>query len=143
MDILGSNIFDQMARLHEGLSDLASRMEGGRPGPGEDDLWRPAVDILESEDEFVLAIDLPGLDRDDIELRVDAASLTIEGERKPRAEGNLLRRERPVGRFRRSFRLAVPVDTARVSAGYRNGVLEVRLPKVPPPRPVRPEIESG
>ncbi len=143
MDILGSNIFDQMARLQEGLNEFASRVEVGFPDRAEDDLWRPPVDIFEREEELVLSMDLPGLDREDIELRVDGASLTIEGEREPREEGTCVRRERPAGRFRRSFRLAAPVDTSQVKASYRDGVLEIRLPKVSPPHPVRLEIESG
>ena len=143
MEIPGPDIFEQMARLQRELDDLASGVRASVFAPGDEGSWRPSVDIREQEQALVLTADLPGLSRDDIDLRVDGLTLTIEGERKPKEEGgSSIRRERPMGRFRRSFRLGVPVDASGVKASYRDGVLEVWLPKIGPPSPVRLEIES-
>jgi HSP20 family protein len=144
MEILGSDIFEQMARLQRELNELAFGVRASVFGAGEEELWRPPVDIREREDALVLVMDLPGLSREDIDLRVDGLALTIEGERKPKDDdGRSVRVERPVGKFRRSFRLGAPVDPSGVKASYRDGVLEVRLPKVGPSEPVRLEVEPG
>ncbi len=144
MEILGSDVFEQMARLQRELAELASGVRASVFGTGEEELWRPPVDIREREDGLVLVMDLPGLSREDIDVRVDGFALTIEGERKAGDDdGRSVRVERPLGRFRRSFRLGAPVDPSGVKASYRDGVLEVRIPKVGPPEPVRLEVESG
>jgi HSP20 family protein len=144
MEILRPDIFEQMTRLQRELDDLASGVRATVFAGGEEGFWRPPVDIGEQEEALVLTVDLPGLSRDEIDLRVDGLTLTIEGERKAGDEaGASIRRERPMGKFRRSFRLGAPVDASGVKASYREGVLELRLPKVGPPAPVRLEIESG
>ena len=109
----------------------------------QDDVWAPAVDIYEREDSLVLLVDLPGLERDDIDLQVEANALTIHGERSRTAPVGGIRLERPAGRFRRSFRIGIPIDPAGVRASYRAGVLEVRLPKAAPTGPARVTIEAG
>jgi HSP20 family protein len=94
--------------------------------------WAPAVDIFETGDRIVLRADLPGMEQNDIELRVDDNILTLRGER--RAPGDvkpedLHRAERPYGPFVRSFSLPINVDQSGIRAVQKNGVLEVVLPK--------------
>lgn len=95
--------------------------------------WIPAVDIFENDKhELVLRAELPGIDRSDIDLRVENNMLTLRGERKREKEvrdEQYHRVERLYGTFSRSFTLPSTVDAGNVSADYRDGVLTVVLPK--------------
>ena len=93
--------------------------------------FTPAVDIEESKDELVLQFDIPGIDPKDVKLNLIGDTLTIRGERKERAREsrNMHRVERAYGTFERSFTLGMPVQSDQVRATYRDGVLEVRVPK--------------
>jgi len=94
--------------------------------------WTPAVDIYETENkEVVLKAELPGLQREDIDVTVEGATLTIRGQRRREetvAEEAYRRVERHYGAFARSFTLPSSVDAGAVRADYRDGVLTVRLP---------------
>jgi len=98
----------------------------------QDRLWAPAVDIYQNGDhELVLKAELPDMTREDIELTVDKGTLTLKGEKKFATdvkEEQFHRIERRYGTFSRSFSLPSTVDTAKVGAEYKNGVLTVRLP---------------
>jgi HSP20 family protein len=94
--------------------------------------WSPAVDIMETENELTVKADLPDVRLEDIDVRVENQTLSIKGER--RFEENSTgkgyhRIERSYGRFMRSFAVPNSVDTEKVSAGYKDGVLTVSLPK--------------
>jgi HSP20 family protein len=109
--------------------------------------WTPPVDILETENDLVLKADVPGIDLRDIEIKIENGTLTIKGERK--FEGNAgdqgyHRIERNYGTFARSFALPDSVDTEKVKAEYKNGVLTVTLPKkdVAKPRTVKVEVHQ-
>ncbi|MFC1485476.1 Hsp20/alpha crystallin family protein [Candidatus Latescibacterota bacterium] len=96
------------------------------------DEWKPAVDIIEHENDYIFSIDLPGFERSDINLKVDDGVLTISGERKceePGDENYYRYFERPYGRFARSFRIPDNVDHDKVDAVYQNGLLELKLAK--------------
>lgn len=120
------------------LQDRVHRLlqEGRTLRQGQEDLqsgqWTPPVDIFENSETIVLRADLPGVDQDDIELRVEDGTLLIRGQRKPagdvRAE-DLHRAERPHGTFVRSFGLPTNIEQAGIRATQKNGVLEVILPK--------------
>ena len=95
-------------------------------------VFTPAVDIEETADEFVLRADLPGMAQKDVKVNLMGDTLTIRGERKQESErkdGGMHRTERIYGGFERSFRLGTPVRADKVKAQYRDGVLEVRVPK--------------
>jgi HSP20 family protein len=99
------------------------------------------VDIQERDDSLLLSFDLPGLTRDEIHLQVDAETLTLEGERRCEVDSRGIRLERPMGHFRRSFQIGVPIDPSGVKATYRDGVLQVEVPKVAPAGPMRVRVE--
>ncbi len=106
--------------------------------------WRPAADIYETEDAFVVVMDIAGVEPDGFSITFDDGVLTISGERREQASG---RREYHVmevrvGPFERRFRFAEPVDPASLKATYDLGFLEVRLAKKPRQEgPVRIDVE--
>ena len=111
--------------------------------PGDDTLtradWVPAVDVFETEQhELVLKAELPGIKREDIDLKVENNVLTIRGEKKQQAEERterVHRYERSYGVFERSFALPTTVDSEKVSATFQNGILTVTVPKAERARP--------
>lgn len=118
---------DEVNRLFEGFAGL-------RPAASNGAQWAPAVDVSEDGDAYTFQMDLPGLDSKDIQIEMDGDTLNVRGERKGetvRKESDLVHRvERVHGVFERSFRLALPVDSGAIKAAYKNGVLEIRVPKL-------------
>ncbi len=108
--------------------------------------WIPAMDLVETDDHFVLKADLPGLKEDDVSIEVEENVLTVSGERKAEHEDKregYVRVERSYGSFRRSLTLAKGVDAEAVTANFDNGVLEVRIPKPEERKPRRVAIQVG
>lgn len=106
--------------------------------------WLPAVDVYETDDQVVIRVDLPGVDQNSIDLRIEDGSLILKGERKFASGENredFLRIERTYGRFQRTFRLPGSVDQQSVQANQRNGVLEIALSKRESSRPQAIKIE--
>ena len=108
--------------------------------------WVPAMDLVETEDHFVLKADLPGLGEDDVSIEIRDNALTVSGERKAEHESRergWYRVERQFGRFSRSLTLPEGVDADRVEAEFDKGVLQVRIPKPEERKPRRVSIKSG
>jgi HSP20 family protein len=116
-------------RINRAFSDAYSRNDDGLTTSGS---WVPPVDIYQNgEHEIVLKAEVPDLTREDIDITVDGGTLTIKGEKKlsnEAKEEQYHRIERHYGSFSRSFSLPQTVDTAKVAADYKNGLLTVRLP---------------
>jgi len=94
--------------------------------------WTPAIDIIEEQDNVKVRADLPGIKKDEIEVAVENDVLTIKGEKKNEKEikeKDYVRSERYYGAFHRSFTLPSAVDASKVNATYKDGVLEITLPK--------------
>jgi HSP20 family protein len=105
--------------------------------------WNPAVDIVESSDAYTLTADLPGLTKADVNLTVEEGVLTLTGERKAeKSESNKFghRYERAYGKFSRSFELGSTVETGKIKAEFKNGMLKVELPKVEASKPYEVSI---
>lgn len=107
----------------------------GKRAPGSH--WVPGVDVVESEDQVQVLVDLPGVDSQKVEILLTGNMLTIKGERPPvaPAEATVHRRERAGGAFCRSVPLPVAVDPERVAAASHHGVLTVTLAKEEKVRP--------
>ena len=110
--------------------------------------WSPPVDILETEDNLTLKADLPDVKIEDLDIRVENNTLTIRGHRNFEKEENVKgwhRIERSYGTFARSFSLPNTVDTEKVRADYRNGVLTITVPKkeVAKPKTIHVEISKN
>ena len=100
--------------------------------------WSPALDVFDDKDNLVVKAELPGLKKDEINLSLHDGVLTISGERKQeiqRKEGESFRSERYFGKFQRSVTLPTAVDSTKVNASYKDGVLTVELPKAEEAKP--------
>jgi HSP20 family protein len=108
--------------------------------------WIPAMDLVETDEHYVLTADLPGLAEGDIDLEFEGDVLTLSGERKAehseRREG-FYRLERATGAFSRSLTLPEGIDPEAVKAKFDNGVLEVRIPKPEQRKPRKVAIQVG
>src|SRR4051812_29043191 len=108
--------------------------------------WIPAMDLVETDEHFVLRADLPGMTEQDIDLSLEQDMLTLSGERRAEHEDwgeGFYRLERASGSFSRSLTLPEGVDGDAISATFDNGVLEVRIPKPTQPKPRRLQIKVG
>lgn len=105
--------------------------------------WTPVVDIYETPTEVIVQAELPGVQREDIQIELTDDRLTLRGKRERTTEENVTYHllERNYGQFERSFALSVPVNTEKAEANYRDGVLIVRLPKVEPKKAKRIEVK--
>ena len=98
----------------------------------DEDVWMPAIDIRESDDEIVVSADLPGLTKDDIEVTVEDNRLTVSGERKwdeKTRQDRYHRIERAYGRFSRTLTLPSAVNAEEVGATFKDGILTIAVPK--------------
>jgi len=108
--------------------------------------WAPEVDIYETENELVVKADLPDVNPQDLDIRVENNILTIRGERKfdkKVNEDNYLRIERSYGSFSRSFSLANSVNSEAIKADYQNGVLTLSIPKREEAKPKQIRVNVG
>jgi HSP20 family protein len=125
---------EELARIQDRINSLFEQAlltsdyedrEGGLPGT-----WAPSVDVLETEDAYLIFAELPGVQRDDIQLQVRDRRLELSGNRQCLGENrNFLRMERSYGPFRRSFDLEAPLDVDGIAASFEQGVLRVQVPK--------------
>lgn len=116
---------DRMNRLFEDATQRRANTDGGDEFERAD--WTPAADIYETESGFAIAIDLPGISRDAVEIDVDDNRLIVKGTRN--VEPSKHRNERPRGKFMRTFSIPGSVDQGGIGADYKDGVLQIRLPK--------------
>jgi len=127
-----SDPFREFAHLQERINRAFSDAYRSDEGLMTSGAWVPPVDIYQDGDhEVVLKAELPDMSREDIDITVDNGTLTIKGEKKLSnevKEEQFHRIERRYGTFSRSFSLPQTVDTGKVGAEYKNGVLTVRLP---------------
>jgi HSP20 family protein len=129
-----------LRQMQETLSRFLSE-PGSRP-------WTPAVDILETENDLILKMDVPEVELEGVDIRLENQTLTVKGERKfeKHADSKAYHRiERSYGAFARSFTLPETVDTDQVRADFKNGVLSIVLPKkeVAKPRTIKVEISNN
>ena len=115
---------DRMNRLFEDATQRHANTDGDEFERAD---WTPAADIYETESGYAIAIDLPGISRDAGEIDVDDNRLVVKGDRL--VEESKHRSERPRGKFLRTFTIPGTVDQAGIGAEYKDGVLQIRLPK--------------
>jgi HSP20 family protein len=131
---------DEMDRLFGDF--FAHTSQSGDLAP----MFAPPVDIRETAEEYQLSMDLPGVTLKDVKVNLVGSTLTIRGERRQEVEdknGSVRRVERIHGSFERSFDLGSPVRGDGVKATYKDGVLQVRVPKTEEARVRQIEVQAG
>jgi len=128
--------FAGLAHLNQQLQHLLNNWSSFTPMPG--DGFTPLADLEETDDAYIVEIELPSVKREDIDIEIGGPHLTVSGERKERERTGILRRQtRTVGRFRFEAQLPGDVDSEGVEANLSDGVLTVRVPKPAAERPRR------
>jgi HSP20 family protein len=135
MAIVRWNPTRDLTQMREEMDRLVGQFL--RRGEGEEatwgqGMWAPPVDIYETDDAFMLKAELPGFTKEDVNIEVHENRLIIRGERKRETEAKedqYHRLERAYGRFERAFWLPTTVDAEHIQASFKNGILEMRLPK--------------
>jgi HSP20 family protein len=105
--------------------------------------FTPPVDVLETQDEYLVKLDLPGVKADDVNVEVNENVLTISGSRVAEETGQAQLVERPYGSFVRTLTLPQGVDSDSIEAGYQDGVLELRIPKPAEQKPKKIAIGAA
>jgi HSP20 family protein len=143
-----NTVLDRMLNLSQAMDQAASG-NGLAESRSRVQLWMPAVDLYETETEFVIAADLPGVHEENVDISYDRGTLTISGARGatlPAADKTQLRvfsAERTTGAFSRSVHLPEHVEAERISATFAAGVLTVQVPKSPSALPRKIAIRGN
>lgn len=144
------NPFRDMEEIQRRLASVLDMTSPRRNAmtPDEENItvpeWTPAVDIIEDQNEYLIKVELPEVQKNDVKVTVESGTLTICGERKVEKEAKerkYHRVERFYGRFLRSFVVPEDADSAKVSAEFKDGVLRVRLAKSEQARPKQIEVK--
>ena len=106
--------------------------------------WAPAVDVAEENDKILVRVEVPGMEQKDLRINYEDGLLTVSGERafERKDERNYHRIERAYGTFTRSFSLPPSIDGGAIAANYRNGILEIEIPKKEESKPRQIEIKT-
>lgn len=126
------DVFADLFNMQKDMNRMLSSVWGNDTDLGSVHGWYPAVDIAETKDDFQVKVEIPGMNKDDLKIKLQENVLTVQGEKKQEKETkeqNYHRMERSYGSFCRSFRLTSPVRQDKIDASYKDGVLSINLPK--------------
>ena len=138
--------FAEVADLYRQMDQVFGDFFGPTPSgmAATEAIWSPLVDVHETKEGIQLQVELPGVKQEDIQVSIEGDTLTLKGERKREAEvkeDQYHRIERSYGRFVRTVLLPSVVDSSKVKATYRDGVLEIQLPKREEAKPKEIKVE--
>jgi len=142
----------QMAQVSQmsQMSPMLARalgLLGQQQGSGRATAWAPALDISERKDAYLVTVELPGVEADDLDITMEDGLLTIQGERQFTSESSseqqFHRIERRYGAFRRSITLPAQVQAEQIEASFDNGVLQIVVPKMEEAKPKRIQVRPG
>jgi HSP20 family protein len=131
---------DRMNRLFEDATQRRNQPDAGAGDEFERADWTPASDIYETDTGYVIAMDLPGIDREALEIDIDDNRLVVKGTRAI-AESRASRTERPRGKFLRTYSVPASVEQGKIAAEYKDGVLQISLPKRNEQKPKKIDIK--
>ena len=131
---------DRMNRLFEDATQRRNQPDAGASDEFERADWTPASDIYETDLGYMIAMDLPGIDREALEIDIDDNRLVVKGTRAV-AESRASRTERPRGKFLRTYSVPASVDQGKIAAEYKDGVLQISLPKRNEQKPKKIDIK--
>jgi len=144
MAIMRWRPYGNMISIQDEMNRLFDDFFGRAPVKGAEGRWVPAVDISEDNDNLFVDVEVPGMKKEDIKVSLEHNVLSLKGEKKQEKEvkdENYHRWERSYGSFARSFELPVPVQSDKIKASYRDGVLHIALPKAEEVKPKEIPIE--
>lgn len=144
MSMIRWDPFDDLASLRESMDKLFEDVFARRPRGQAPAIWQPAAEIFETDHEVVVRAELPGIDPKNVDITVTDDTLTIKGEARAEQEEkgrNYYRRELRYGAFVRSLALPAEVKGDAAKASYKNGILEIRVPKSERARPKQVKVE--
>ena len=124
-----SNLRREMDRIFNELIPFSWRLDESETNLGS---WTPTTDMMETDNEYVIEVDLPGLTKKDIQINAHDNVLTIQGERKKESKEEkpgYLRNERYFGTFKRSIMLPASIMDEKIKATFKDGVLKINVPK--------------
>lgn len=134
--------------MRNNISSIFDNFLGGRypenaEGGENAAAWMPDVDVLETKDDFILQVSLPGVKKEAVETEIKDSVLTISGKRdiKQNSDDNWLKREIPTGQFYRAFKIGARVKTEAVKANFKDGILEIHIPKADEAKPNKIQID--
>ena len=139
---------EEMAQMTQ-MSQMLARalgLQGQQQGSGTATAWAPALDISERKDAYLVTVELPGVEADDLDITLEDGLLTIQGERHfahDSSEQQFHRVERRYGAFRRSITLPAQVQAEQIEASFENGVLQIMVPKMEEAKPKRIQVRPG
>jgi HSP20 family protein len=140
MELVRWEPFESLTNMHSRINDLLDRSWMMKPALAT---WYPPVDVLESKDAYLIHAELPGMKKEDFNLEVKDGTLTLSGERKSEkaTDGVEYRSvERVEGKFSRTFSLPETVKHDEIRATYRDGILEIHVPKAEEAKPRQIEV---
>jgi HSP20 family protein len=143
MELVRFEPFARVGNVRSFFSELFDDNLGRATSTPSASKWYPAVDVLESKDSYLIRAELPGMTREDIKVEVKDGNLVLSGERKSEkpAEGVEYRHvERVAAKFWRSFALSETAKQDGIEASYKEGILEIRVPKTEEAKPRQIEI---
>jgi HSP20 family protein len=136
---------DEMAQMSPMLAH-ALGLHGQQQGSARATAWAPALDISERKDAYLVTVELPGVEAEDLDITMEDGLLTIQGERQfaqESSEQQFHRVERRYGAFRRSITLPAQVQADQIEASFDNGVLQILVPKAEEAKPRRIQVRPG
>jgi len=137
---------DEMAQMSPMLAHALGLHTQQASGRAATTAWAPALDISERKDAYLVTVELPGVDVDDLQITLEDGLLTIQGERHfahDSSEQHFHRVERRYGAFRRSITLPAQVQAEQIEASFDNGVLQILVPKMEEATPKRIKVRPG
>lgn len=143
-DLVSYDPLDRFFNIREDFDNVMRDFLRGFSGPSLSRELFPLADVKEDEDKYTVTVEVPGIDKKDLKIKVKDNSLLVEGEKKEEAreeKESYLRVERSYGNFRRSFSFESELDTKKVNAEFKDGILTVTLPKTEKEKPEEVEVK--
>jgi HSP20 family protein len=138
--------FRDLMSIQNELNRLFGRTYGGEAGaPAATGSWVPPLDVYETKEDFIVTMDLPGIEPDSVDVTVEDSTLTVSGSRELSSETreeNYLRVERRYGQFSRSLSLPASADANKIDAHFDKGVLTISVPKAEEAKPKKITIKA-
>ncbi len=139
-----TDLASEIVSMQQEIDNMFDRFRGGISDSGSLTRWTPATDIVEQDNEYIVRMEVPGVDKNNVKITVMNNVLSVEGERKVEEEKNdknFHRVERAYGSFYRSFTLPSTVLNNKIEASYLDGVLSITIPKAEEAKPKEIEVK--